>query len=460
MDTDSALLTDQYELVMAHGYWQTQMAEQEAVFYLAYRTDPFKGDYTIMCGLNDVIRYLSNFHFTESDIEYLKKLPGPNGDNLFSADFLDYLSTLTFSCDVDAMPEGTVLFAQEPMLRIKGPLIQCQILETALINLTNFATLAATKASRISHAAGENNVVEFGVRRAQGPNGGLTGSRAAFVGGCESTSHVLAGKTYGIPIKGTQAHSWIMAFPDELTSFREFAKALKQNTTLLVDTYDTHNGVKNAIIVGKELREQGHDLFAIRLDSGDLAQLSIDSRKMLDDAGFENTKIIASGDLDEHSITELKKRGAKIDLWGVGTKLSTCYDQPALNMIYKLCAIKNQKNEWDYRLKISDQKQKTTRAGITQVRRYFKQQQFVKDVVYDIEMGISDELPNDADQSQDLLQPIFRNGKLVYEQPALIDIRDRAIHNVNNFMASKKPIKVELEPQLQKLQDTLIKRSR
>lgn len=453
MHHDSALLTDQYELVMAHGYWHLGMHEQEAVFYLAYRNNPFKGDYTIACGLSDVIRYLSTFHFTDSDIDYLQELTSPDGDALFEPEFLYYLKNIHFQCDVDAIPEGTVLFAQEPMLRIKGPLLQCQILETALINLTNFSTLAATKASRICAAAGKSKVVEFGVRRAQGPNGGLTGSRAAYVGGCDSTSHVLAGKQFGIPIKGTQAHSWIMAFPSELDAFREFAKINKQNTTLLVDTYDTHKGVENAITVGNELRAGGYDLFSIRLDSGDLVALSKEARTMLDEAGFNNTKIMASGDLDEYSIADMRERGAKIDAWGVGTKLSTCYDQPALNMIYKLCAIKSN-DEWQYKLKISDQKQKTTRAGIIQVRRYFNQQHIVKDVLYDVDFGINDEHPEHANQTQDLLVPIFRAGKLVYEQPALADIRDHALQQVAALQQSR-PVAVELETSLQALQEEL-----
>lgn len=455
----SALLTDQYELVMAHGYWEIGHAEQEAVFYLGYRNNPFNSDYTVFCGLSDVIHYLSHFRFSESDIAYLRTLTRQDGFPQFSDDFLTYLAELKFSCTVDAAPEGTVMFAKEPLLRIQGPLLQCQLLETALINLTNFATLTATKASLICEAANQDPVVEFGLRRSQGPNGGLTASRAAYIGGCSSTSNVLAGKRFGIPIKGTLAHSWVMSFQDELASFRAFAQIHQENTTLLVDTYDTHNGVNNALIVGRELREQGLDLFAIRLDSGDLATLSREARQMLDEAGFTETKIMASGDLDEHIITKLKQNGAKIDVWGVGTKLSTCYDQPALNMVFKLCAIKPMeatKHKWAYKLKISDQPQKTTMAGIPQIRRYYAGQSFFEDVIFDVEMGIDDSLPNGSDQSEDVLVRIFDQGKLVYQQPTIDELKTRARHQVQAFRSAQKPMTVSMEETLQELQQHLL----
>ncbi|MDQ2993865.1 MAG: nicotinate phosphoribosyltransferase, partial [Pseudomonadota bacterium] len=281
MQMESALLTDQYELIMAQGYWELGMAEQVAVFYLAYRSNPFEGDYVIAAGLADVIHYLTHFHFSESDLQYLQSLQTDENERLFQPEFLHYLSALNFSCDVDAVIEGTLVQPNEPLLRIQGPILQCQILETVLINFLNFSSLVATKASRVRFAAGDDPVVEFGLRRAQGPNGGLMASRAAFIGGCDATSNMLAGKIYNIPVRGTQAHSWIMAFVDEVSAFKAFANTMKKHTVLLVDTYDTLTGVKHAIEVGKTLRESGNDLAAIRLDSGDIVKLSQMARKLL-----------------------------------------------------------------------------------------------------------------------------------------------------------------------------------
>ncbi len=446
MPTHSALFTDQYELIMAYGYWQLGMAEKESVFYLSYRSNPFKGDYAIACGLNSVIDYLNNYKFTPEDIDYIANLTDNAGTPQFPKEFCIYLRRLKFSCDIDAIPEGTVVFPREPLLRIKGPLLQCQLLETALINFINFQTLIATKASRVFTAAQGDSVVEFGVRRAQGPDGGISASRAAYIGGCDSTSHVLAGQLFDIPIKGTQAHSWIMAFEDEITAFRSFSNLLGSNSTLLVDTYHTLTGVENAITIGKELRQSGQDLAAIRLDSGDLVALSQKARKMLDEAGFTNTKIFASGDLDEYLIKDLKDKGAKINAWGVGTKLSTAYDHPALNTIYKLCAIRNEQGKWDYKLKISDAPNKTTMAGILQVRRYGN---FSHDLLFDEEMG-TDESSKD---SINLLVPIFRKGKCVYEQASIHLIRDKAITQVKAFNASTtRPYNIKNDKKLKELQ--------
>lgn len=451
----SALLTDQYELVMAQGYWRLGMAEQEAVFYLGYRSNPFEGSYVIASGLAEVIKYCSHYTFTESDIAYLQGLNSSEGEPTFSPQFLLYLSELKFSCSIDAVPEGTLVQPKEPLLRIQGPLLQCQILETALINFMNFNSLIATKASRIYLAAQGDTTMEFGLRRAQGPDGGVSASRAAYIGGCDSTSNLLAGKLYGIPIRGTQAHSWIMAFPSELEAFRAFAKTMKDKTVLLVDTYDTLTGVQNAIIVGKELRSEGYDLAAVRLDSGDLVSLSQVTRKMLDEAGLTNTRIVASGDLDEYRIREMKEQGAAINSWGVGTRLVTAYDQPALNTIYKLAAIKNASGQWDYKLKISDAVKKTTLAGIHQVRRYSTSEKFVGDCVYDIEYGISDEFLTGSDQYEDLLVPIFKAGELVYEQPSILAMQDRTRRQLKLFLENKVECPVALEPNLLKLQQKL-----
>ncbi|MBX9587512.1 MAG: nicotinate phosphoribosyltransferase [Gammaproteobacteria bacterium] len=451
----SALLTDQYELIMAQGYWRLEMAEQEAVFYLGYRSNPFDGNYVIACGLAEVIKYLSHYAFSESDIAYLQSCRAPEDEPLFEPRFLQYLSELKFTCDIDAVPEGTLVQPKEPLLRIQGPLIQCQILETALMNFMNFASLIATKASRIYLVAEGDSLMEFGLRRAQGPDGGLTASRAAYIGGCNSTSNVLAGKTYGIPIQGTQAHSWILAFPSELEAFRAFAKTMKSQTVLLVDTYDTVSGVKNAIIVGNELRKEGHDLAAIRLDSGDIGALSTTARKMLDEAGFDKTRIVVSGDLDEYRIKELKRQGAPINAWGVGTRLVTSHDQPALNTIYKLAAIKNASNQWDYKLKVSDHVKKTTMAGIHQVRRYLTNEIFIGDCVYDVVFGINNDFLPGSDQYEDLLVPIFRKGKLVYEQPSILAMQSRTKTQLRQFLNNAESYPVTLEPQLLKLQQDL-----
>jgi nicotinate phosphoribosyltransferase len=452
---ESALLTDQYELIMAQGYWELGMAEQEAVFYLGYRSNPFEGNYVIACGLAEVIKYLAHYAFSESDIAYLQGLQSAEGKPLFSNKFLQYLSELKFTCNVDAVPEGTLMQPKEPFLRIQGPLLQCQLLETVLINFVNFASLIATKASRIYQAVQGDQTMEFGLRRAQGPNGGITASRAAYIGGLDATSNVLAGKLFGMPIRGTQAHSWIMAFPSELEAFRAFAKTMKDKTVLLVDTYDTITGVKNAIEVGKELRSDGYDLAAIRLDSGDLVTLSKAARKMLDEAGFTNTRIAASGDLDEHRIRELKASGAAINTWGIGTRLVTGYDQPALNTIYKLAAIKNASGEWQYKLKISDNVKKTTLAGIHQVRRYSTFEKFIGDCVYDIDSGITDELLPGSDQYEDLLVPIFKNGELIYEQPSLQSMQSRTRTQLKQFLKGSEDFSVTLEPKLLKLQEKL-----
>ena len=307
-----ALLTDLYELTMAYGYWKLGMAEREAVFHLSFRKQPFGGGFSVACGLHDAIEYLHRFRFDAADLEYLSTLKGNDGNPLFDGGFLDYLARFEFKCDVDAMPEGTAVFAYEPLVRVTGPILQAQIVETPLLNLINFQTLIATKAARVCLAAGDEPVLEFGLRRAQGIDGGVTASRAAFVGGCAATSNVLAGKLFGIPVKGTHAHSWVMAFGDELHAFEAYAQALPNNCVFLVDTYDTLHGVKHAVEIGRRLRAQGHEMAGVRLDSGDLAYLSIEARRILDAAGFPNASILASNELDESIITSLRQQGAKI----------------------------------------------------------------------------------------------------------------------------------------------------
>lgn len=446
-----ALQTDFYQLTMSYGYWKAGLDSKEAVFHLFFRRPPFNGGFTVAAGLENVVHYLENFHFDASDLAYLTTLKDQEGESFFSKEFLDYLSNLKFSCHVDAVPEGTVVFPYEPLLRIQGPLIQCQILESSLLNLVNFPTLIATKAARICIAAKGDPVSEFGLRRAQGIDGALTASRSAYIGGCDSTSNVLAGKVYGIPVKGTHSHSWVMVFDEELEAFQTYAEQLSSHCVFLVDTYDTIEGVKKAIEVGKWLKSQGKKLQGIRLDSGDLTHLSIKSRQLLDDAGFSDTFILASNELDETLISELKRQGAQIHVWGVGTNLVTARDQPALDGVYKLSAIRDPGGPWHYKLKLSEQMIKVSNPGILQVRRYQTDKVNIADAIYDIHSDMSQEAlivdPLDPTRqkilkkdlkSYDLLIPIFKEGKRVYELPALSDIRVNTKRELDRFQVGIK----------------------
>ncbi|MFT6936730.1 MAG: nicotinate phosphoribosyltransferase [Saprospiraceae bacterium] len=464
------LLTDLYQLTMANGYWQNSMYHHEAVFHLFYRKNPFKNGFAIAAGLEQVIDYLQNLRFDVDDIRYLANLKGTDNQALFEEGFLNFLQRFKFTCDVDAVPEGTIVFPHEPLIRIKGNLIQAQLVETALLTMINFQTLIATKSARIKAAAGDDIVMEFGLRRAQGIDGGLSASRAAYIGGCDSTSNVLAGKLFDIPVKGTHAHSWVMCFENELEAFSAYANAMPNNTTLLVDTYDTIEGVKYAVEIGTQLRQKGFDLAGIRLDSGDLATLSIEARKILDAAGFENSKIVASNDLDEYRIKTLKEKGAKITVWGVGTRLATAYDQPALGGVYKLGAIKSPtETEWNYRIKLSEQAIKVSNPGILQVHRYFDNHSApIADVIFneDTESNTDKLVTFDNEivdlssfKSKKLLRPIFRNGQLIYELPNIHAIRNRAIEQLKGF--DRKTIneyKIGLENTLYKRKKILMNR--
>jgi nicotinate phosphoribosyltransferase len=434
-----SLLTDLYQLTMAYGYWKLGMDQRRAVFTLAYRKQPFGSGFAIACGLHEAIEYIEQFRFDQSDVDYLATLTGNDGGALFDRGFLDYLRRLEFKCDVDAIPEGTAVFPYEPLVRVTGPLLQAQLLETALLNLINFSTLIATKSARICLAAQGEGVLEFGLRRAQGIDGGVTASRAAFVGGCAATSNLLAGKLFGIPVRGTHAHSWVMAFGDELEAFKAYANAMPNNCVFLVDTYNTLEGVRHAAEVGKWLASQGHQMVGIRLDSGDLAYLSIEARKILDEAGLTRAAILASNDLDEHLITSLHQQGARVSVWGVGTKLATAYDSPALGGVYKLSALQDADGKWDYKIKLSEQTVKTSIPGILQVRRFKKPDGlFSADAMYDTGIGIDREAtiidPIDITRSkrispeavwEDVLVPIFREGSRVYTPPDLTQVQAR-----------------------------------
>ena len=333
-----SLLTDMYQLTMGQGYWKLGKHTEESVFQMYFRKTPFKGSYAISCGLEIALQYLEAFEFTESDEEYLRSQKAGDGSALFDEGYIKYLGDMKLDIKVSAVTEGELIFANEPLLRIEGPLIQCQLLETPLLTIIGFQTLVATKANRVCRAATVGDVLEFGLRRAQGIDGGVSMSRAAHIGGCAATSNVLAGKLFNIPVKGTHSHSWVMSFPEEKESFASFAKTSPNNCILLIDTYDTLEGIDRAIEVGLEMKNSSpsSNLLGIRLDSGDLAELSIVARKKLDAAGLTDAKIVASDDLDEHRIALLISHGAKIDMWGVGTRIASCFDQPALGCVYKV----------------------------------------------------------------------------------------------------------------------------
>ncbi|TAK77059.1 MAG: nicotinate phosphoribosyltransferase [Gammaproteobacteria bacterium] len=471
--TYSPLLADFYQLTMAYGYWRLNMHEQEAVFHLIFRKNPFKGRYALSCGLGSVIDFIKQWQFQEDDLAYLASLKNHQNEPFFPSEFLDYLRQLKFTCDIDAIPEGTIVFPNEPLLRIQGPILQCQLLETSLLAIINFQTLIATKASRVCYAAQGDPVIEFGMRRAQGPDGAVSASRAAYIGGCVATSNTLAGKLFDIPVRGTHAHSWVTAFPSEKEAFAAYAQVMPHNCILLVDTYDTIEGVQHAIEIGKKLRAEGADLLGIRLDSGDMAELSIKARQLLDTAGFENTLILASNSLDEYVIEKFKQKGAKISSWGVGTNLATAYDHPALDGVYKLSALRDQQGEWQYKLKLSEQEVKVSNPGRHQVRRFFYNEQYVMDVMYDLSLGISDTpeaVPfntdeqvkklDDIDAYVDLLEPVFQQGELVQSSKSIHDTRKNAIKAVEDFyrIQGEKEYTVALEKHLHELKMALIKK--
>jgi len=441
-----ALVTDLYQLTMAQAYRSSGKAETEAVFHLFFRRNPFGGGFAVACGLARIIDLLQDYRFGEEDLAYLARQTGNDGRPLFDAAFLRELAGLRLSCDVDGVPEGTVVFPYEPLVRVRGPLLQAQLVETALLTFVNFETLIATKAARVVLAARGDEVIDFGLRRAQGIDGGLSASRAAFVGGCTATSNVLAGRLLGLPVRGTHAHSWVMAFAGEEESFEAWARAQPNNCVFLVDTYDTLEGVRRAAAVALRMRERGYRAIGIRLDSGDLAYLSIEARRILDAAGLPELKIVASNDLDEHLIASLKEQGARIDVWGVGTRLVTGGDQAALGGVYKLGAVREPGGAWRHKVKVSEQAAKTSNPGIQQVRRFSGPGGFLADVIYDEDTGLADAPmvvdPLDPTRRkhipagtpyEDLLLPVVRAGRVVYEAPPLAAVQARAREQVGRL---------------------------
>ena len=432
-----ALLTDLYQLTMACGYWKAGHSEREAVFHLTFRRPPFGGGYAIAAGIAPALSYLERFKFTTEDVDFLATLRDAEDKPLFPDGFLRYLHELKFSCTVDAVPEGSLVFPHEPIVRVRGPILQAQLVETPLLTLINFQTLIATKASRIVQAAKGQSVLEFGLRRAQGIDGGISASRAAYIGGVRATSNVLAGKLLGIPVRGTHAHSWVMFHGNELEAFRAYAEAMPGNCTFLVDTYDTLEGVRHAVKVGQEMRAHGHELSGIRLDSGDLAFLSIEARRILDEGGFPNARIVASNDLDEKLISAIQEQGARIDIWGVGTKLVTAFDQPALGGVYKLGASRDEGGAWREAIKLSEQPIKISNPGVLQVKRLRRGGELVGDVIFDSEHGFTGPRLHDIehpllpalspahDSAEDLLVTIMDAGT-ARPLPTLEQARARA----------------------------------
>lgn len=434
-----ALLTDLYQLTMAQGWWRAGMHRRDAVFHLFFRKNPFEGGYAVAAGLQPALDMLAHYRCDADDIAFLASVRDPAGAPLFDPAFLQELGNARFDCDVLAVPEGTIVFPHEPLLRVQGPLWMAALVETPLLNQINFQTLIATKAARVTLAARGDNVLEFGLRRAQGIDGALAASRAAYIGGCHSTSNVLAGRLFGIPVRGTHAHSWVMSFDTEPASFAAYAAAMPSNCVFLVDTYDTLAGVGHAIEIGRQLRSQGKKLLGIRLDSGDLAWLSQQARALLDAAGFEDAAVVASNDLDEHTIESLKHQGAAIAVWGVGTQLVTGGDQPALGGVYKLAAIRDAHGAWQHKVKLSEQAIKTSNPGILQVTRCSEGGELVADMLWDElhppghPWTIVD--PQDATrtrtldpttlQAEPLLVSVMDRGTVTYTCPSLHDVRAR-----------------------------------
>ena len=476
-DRNLTLLTDLYQLTMMNGYLKYDRKDEIAVFDVFFRQNGTI-TYSLACGLEQVVDYILNLRFGDDEISYLKDL------NIFNDEFIEYLRNFKFTGDVYAVPEGTVVFPGEPILTVKAPIMQAQLIETAILNIMNFQTLIASKAAKICYAAKGDLVMEFGLRRAQAPDAGIYGARAAVIGGCDSTSNVLAGKMFDIPVSGTHAHSWVMNFKDEYTAFMEYAKVYPENTLLLVDTYDTLNqGIPNAIKVFDWLKEKGYSPKGIRLDSGDLAYLSKKARVMLDNAGYPNAKICASGDLDEYSIDSLKNQGAKIDLWGVGTRLITSADMPALGGVYKLAAIIDKDGNVTNKIKISETVEKITNPGIKNVLRVYDKT--TKKAEADV-ICLRSEKPVDVTKPLILTHPterwkkikfenyevralqidVIKNGKLVYDMPKLKDIKAYAKKELESFWDEYKRLdkphvyKVDLSDDLYELKRSMIEKIR
>lgn len=469
-------MTDLYEMTMMQGYFKTHN-KKIVVFDAFYRDNPCDGGYAVCAGLEQVIDYIKNLQFSEDDISYLRGL------KIFEEDFLEYLKTFRFSGDIYAIPEGSLIFPKEPIIKVIAPIMEAQLIETAILNIINHQSLIATKAARVRYAAGNDNVMEFGLRRAQGPDSGTYGARAAIIGGCNGTSNVLAGQLFDVPVLGTHAHSWIMSFPDEYTAFKKYAELYPSACILLVDTYDTlKSGVPNAIRVFTEMREAGIPLtyYGIRMDSGDLAYLSKQVRRMLDEAGFNDAVISASNDLDEYLIENLKSQGAAITSWGVGTNLITSKDNPAFGGVYKMAAIQGEDGSFIPKIKISENTTKITNPGNKTVYRIYDKatgkmradlicladEQF--DEKDDMKLFDPNEpwkktkIPGGSYTLRELLVPIFKDGNCIYQSPSVMEIRavcnkeKETIWDETKRFTNPSRIYVDLSDKLYKMKNDLL----
>ena len=460
----SALTTDLYQLTMAQGYWQHGRHLDRASFYMSMRRTPFGGGFAIAAGLERIVSFLQGLRFEPQDIDYLRGLSGGNGGRLFAPEFLDALPALDLSVSLAAVPEGTAVFAREPLLRVEAPLLVGQLIETPILNIINFQTLVATKAARLCHIAAPGQpVLEFGLRRAQGFDGALSACRAAYVGGCTATSNVQAGQRFGIPVRGTHAHSWVQAFDSEPEAFDAFAETMPNNCVLLVDTYDVDRGIENAIATGRELERRGQRLLGIRLDSGDLLQQSRMARRRLDGAGLEDVAIVVSDNLDEKRMMELRRAGAAIDIWGVGTSLVTAAGAGALGGVYKLSAIRRAGDKrWRPVFKLGAGVGKASLPGRLQVRRYRSGGGVLeRDVIYARDEGSSPGTGSDPEGGDDLLRPVLDGGRLVEPLPTLEICREVAGREVAALpvglleLDCHAPAPVEVAPELLDLCDEL-----
>lgn len=471
------LLTDLYELTMMQGYFKNQNRNQKAIFDMFYRTNPLESGYAVAAGLQQLIEYIQDLHFAPEDIAYLRSL------HIFEDDFLDYLKDFKFSGSIYSIPEGTVIFPREPIVKVIAPIMEAQLVETAILNIINHQSLIATKTARVCYAARGDGIMEFGLRRAQGPDAGIYGARAAMIGGCIGTSNVLAGQMFDVPVKGTHAHSWIMSFPDEYTAFKAYADIYPSACILLVDTYDTlKSGVPNAIRVFTEMREAGIPLtfYGIRMDSGDLAYLSKKVRKMLDDAGFPDAIISASNDLDEFLIDSLKAQGATITSWGVGTNLITSKDWPAFGGVYKLSAIMGEDGHFIPKIKLSENTEKVTNPGNKKIYRIYEKESgkikadliCLEDETYTEDQQIllfdpaepwkKTRLTPGEFTVRDLMVPVFIDGKCVYESPNVMEIRDYCQKELDTLweetrrLVNPHKVYVDLSPRLYDIKISLL----
>ena len=465
------LLTDLYQLTMLNGYFEKNIHKDIVIFDMFFRKNACNGGYTIICGIEQLVEYINNLHFSDDDLEYLKSL------GLFSDKFLDFLKDFKFTGDIYAVEEGTIMFPKEPIITVKAPLYQAQLIETALLTIVNFQSLISTKASRVCYAAKGDPVFEFGLRRAQGPDAGTYGARAAVVGGCAGTANVLAGKMFDIPVVGTQAHSWVQKFDNELDSFRAYADVYPDNCLLLVDTYDVlKSGVPNAIKVFDELKAKGHKPKGIRIDSGDLQYLSNESKKLFEEAGYYDLIYTASNDLDEYTIASLKSSGAAINSWGVGTKLITSAESPSLGGVYKLTA-SYENDKLIPKIKVSEDAEKINNPGFKKVVRIYNENNMAEGdliMLHDEEIDTTKPLTifdptytwkKTTFQNytiKELQKPLFKNGECKYVPKSVIEIKKHVNEQLNTFwdsykrFSNPKKYKVDLSKNLWTLKSDLL----